>query len=432
MSLSLSEGQYLNRFAGLDPDSTESTDIDLDYDLNNSVNLPPVGQIQNSKSVLRGGPVPSESTSSRKRRERGFRSKLAEEQYKLAHMVFDGDIRVRVMDVDRFDLGELHEYFMYTLVRRFPSEDCMRVASRIAVFRDKNSQHSFESLSRDMAALFGPTHGPELTALFARCYGTIPVPFMLDYIRRFGKFSRKFIAQEVEKTIVPRPFDFVRYEGGAKPLPGFVARPFALRSFARMLPPCAAKRYIFQHLLARSPDHGEAFASKYFIDSNVPLVARIGDRVAQSRNLQAVEADVHARQPVAADDIIANIEKGPMSKEEGPYASQFTRVQIFNNHSDVAVRDELEVDDSVDPSGWWKDGERFGQFFRYNKKAYRLDQDGWRQVEDSRGVPLDYAKERDLKRGAKRVKNQYARKTRQTNRNNLIKRLIANRLRKSD
>ena len=461
-SLSVIQGTMLNRFAGTAEASEYSQGVEEDdtEDMFEDDDRPSpiVAQIQKSKPVILGGEGKSSaltSTSSVSARDmaRGFRSKRSEELYKLSHMVFDGDVKVRVMDVDQFSLDELHHYFMYTLVRRFPAEKCVRVASRIALFRDKNSQHSFESMSKDVAALFGPVHGPELTALFSRCHNTIPIAFMLDYTRRFGKFSRRYIALEVQKTTTPRLFDFVRYASGVKPLPGIVTRPFALRSFARLLPPCSAKRYIFQHLMAHS---GEPVTGADAMDPLLGIEARVGESVVTAwrktkRPDQLIESerDVYSKQPVAQDDIVKAIESGLVVDGEKTSVDaldlQTMQVQAFKSPlmddstelanidseesgvSDVcgAGDDEERSDDS-----WWKGRRISTDFFRYNKKAYRRDDEGgWKQIEDPRGEPLDYARAKKLREGRRKVVKMYERQTRQKNRNSLINRTIANRLR---
>ena len=424
-SITLEQGVFLNRFAGLaDASSVEILEDTSDLEMEDLGSQSHVSHIQRAKTVIRGGEdalrVKSDISESRSRRSRGFRSKLSEERYKLSHMIFDGDVRVRIMDVDRFDLNELHQYFIYTLVRHFPAEDCVRVASRIAVFRDKYSQHSFESLSADMLALFGPVHGPELSALFARCYGTIPVPFMLDYIRRFGKFSKKFIAQEVEKTISPRTFDFVRYVGGVKPLPGFVARPFALRSFARMLPPCAAKRYIFQHLIAVS---GSGLSGSD-MDPQTPAYVRLAERVHHSQ-LSEIESGVYTRQPVAPDEIISALVNITTPSNVDAFESQFTHVQKFNDdcNSIEEYSDPNNTQEERLVGGWWEQREHSREFFRYNKKAYRLNEDGWKQVEDPRGPKPDYTRTKNLRNSKIKLEKQYARLRRKTQRETTAKRI---------
>ncbi|KAF4659946.1 hypothetical protein FOL46_006367 [Perkinsus olseni] len=160
-------------------------------------------------------------------------------------------IRVRVLDVDRLPMEEMHEFFMFALVRRFPAEKCLKVASRLATFRDKASAASYNKLMIDMSELFGSIYGPELCALFDRCYNTISVPYMLDYIRKYGQFSKEYIAKEVSESMNPPVFDFVRYQhrGGLRPLPPVVSKPYELNTYARLLPPSSVKRWIYQHLL---------------------------------------------------------------------------------------------------------------------------------------------------------------------------------------
>ena len=464
--LSLFHARFLNRFAGTSTDAELPVDsgceIEDDFDLE-SESGPIVAQVQKSKSVLRGGEAPNPRSLQRAtpltRNTR--RSKRAEEIYKRSHMIFDGPVRVRVMDVDRFGLEELHHYFMFTLVRRFPAEKCVKLASRIALFRDKQTQHSFESMSKDVAALFGPIHGPELTALFARCYSTIPVAFMLDYTRRFGKFSRKFIAMQVEKSLNPRLFDFVRYPSGVRPLPGIVTRPFALRSFAWLLPPCSAKRYIFQHLLAHSGDlkQQEIESSKNLlkkiisgkeIDPSAGLPARAGEnlvsawrKVERPSLLAPIEQSAYSRHPASADEIVDALESEKIDlsvNRDDPFVLQRTKVQGFKSPLDsdtdalATVEEEHESNDLEDSSfdtagdSWWRDRKRSANFFRYNKKAYRLNEEGWKQIQDPRGEMPDYERARALRKGRAKVRSNFAREARRKHRNvvtNTVLRRIA-------
>ncbi len=463
--ISLTQARILNKFAGTASDIDLSPEpygdaADDDFD-SSSNNGPILSDIQRAKPIIRGGEAPykghmiQSSSSSRIAR----RTKRADELFKRAHMIFEGDVRVRVMDVDRFRLDELHQYFMYTLVRRYPAETCVKVASRIALFRDKQTQHSFESMSKDVARIFGPIHGPELTALFSRCYSTIPVPFMLDYIRRFGKFSRKYIAMQVEKTLKPRLFDFVRYPGGVRPLPGIVTRPFALRSFAWLLPPSSAKRYIFQHLLAHSGDDkvieklrlqevelSGALMKGNEVDPLAPKGAHLQEKlvsawkkVERPNQLDPLEAKVLARLPASADDIIDELEShnGDSERNEesqDPFLLQKTQVHSFRSRlspeaDELTVAQEAE-DKSVDFVGddyespddsWWKHRRHSSHFFRYNKKAYRLsEEEGWKQVEDPRGELPEYSRAKALRLGRRNIKRTFARQARQKVRNSLI------------
>jgi hypothetical protein len=479
--LSVEQGRILHRFTPslVTTDLRGGTESALDFGIDSDPS-PLVLETRNSIPVIQGGRgcsygshsgrpgIPASSDGSGR-----FRSKRSEELYKRAHMIFDGPAKVRIMDVDRFDLNDLHHFFMASLVRHFPAESCVRVASRIALFRDKSSQHSFESMSKDVAELFGPTHGAELSALFARCFNTIPVAFMLDYIRRFGKFSRKYIASQVDKTTNPRLFDFVRYSSAVKPLPGIVTRPFSLRSFAKLLPPCSSKRYIFQHLLATSGDIKavealqrreeesdltilERLTSGSHMDPKLGFESRVSEKLTCSWRtikrpdvLFPIELDVNRKQPVAADDIIKELESGYFesykeSSSSDPLLLQRTQVHKFHsplmsdaedlmindkdNKSEVMYQvDIFESEGSTD--SWWKKRSITSEFFRMNKNAYRLVQgEGWKKVEDPRGKEPDYERSRKLRDGRVKMRSTFARLARKKLNTAVIKGLVRKRI----
>lgn len=207
----------------------------------------------------------------------------------------DQPIRVRVLDVDALPLEELHRAFAFTIVRRLPAEKCVRIASRLAVFRDSTNQNTYECLIRDCGRLFGPTHGPELLALFSRCYATISVPFLLDYTRRYGTFSKQFIAEQVEQSLTPQFFDFVRYrqKGGLRPLPPIVARPWALSSYTRLM----QKSYLKSRLHQLLQEHGHIPASKLEDDvaDDLPAEVRVSEQLSAAGALR-VAAPTTARE----------------------------------------------------------------------------------------------------------------------------------------
>eukprot|EP00397_Hematodinium_sp_SG-2012_P049246 GEMP01056728.1.p1 GENE.GEMP01056728.1~~GEMP01056728.1.p1 ORF type:complete len:345 (+),score=57.98 GEMP01056728.1:21-1055(+) len=190
-------------------------------------------------------------------------------------------VRIRVLDVDRLSLEDVHRHFMHTMVRRLPAEYCLKVASRVGLFRDKHSHQSYENLLRDCGRLFGTTHGPELVALFSRCYATISIPYMVDYTRRFGQFSKYYMAKLIEKSEQPRFFDFMRYEhhGGVRPLPGIIKEPYALASYTRLLAKCSAKRYMFEELQKHGHLLLSAQAAELSFDE-LSLNDRIKERIA--------------------------------------------------------------------------------------------------------------------------------------------------------
>ncbi|CAE7833532.1 unnamed protein product [Symbiodinium sp. CCMP2592] len=217
------------------------------------------------------------------------KSKGSKRTKRRGQFEFDDDvpIRVRVLDVDALALEELHKAFMYTLVRRRPAEICVRVASRLAVFRDKPGQQSYQNLLQDCGRLFGSLHGPELLALFARCFSTISVPFMLDYTRKYGHFSRGFLAEQVEKSLRPGFFDFLRYEenGGVRPLPLLVAKPWSLGSYTRLM----TKSYMKSRMHEQLKLHGHVPNVEQDTDPDMPAEARVIEHLARAGSLR-VEA----------------------------------------------------------------------------------------------------------------------------------------------
>ncbi|PHJ17263.1 hypothetical protein CSUI_008910 [Cystoisospora suis] len=167
--------------------------------------------------------------------------------------------RMRVLDLDSVSPAILHHSFMFLLVKHLPAELCLKVISRIAVYRDTHTQLAYENLIRDLGTIFTKHNettfvphdlGPALVAYLSRIVQTISVAWSVDYVRRFGCFSKQFIVNQIEKSTKPRFFDFVRYErkGGIKPLPPIITHPHRLSSYVRMLDESSAKFYLYVHL----------------------------------------------------------------------------------------------------------------------------------------------------------------------------------------
>ncbi|KAF8821405.1 hypothetical protein IE077_002078 [Cardiosporidium cionae] len=158
--------------------------------------------------------------------------------------------RLRILDIDRLPLKDLHQYLLYSLVFHLPAEVVLKVVSRIGIFRDKSSHINYVNILNLTTPLFGPQIGPLAVALLCRAYQTISIPYALDYVRKFGQFSKDFVAKQVDKCESPRLFDFVRYQryGGLRPLPGIITRPWSLASYTALMSNCSAKDFIYQQL----------------------------------------------------------------------------------------------------------------------------------------------------------------------------------------
>jgi len=270
-------------------------------------------------------------------------------------------------------LEDVHLAFMHTLVRRRPAEVCMHVASRLAQFRDNYGHNAYENLLRDCGQLFGPTHGPELLALFARCHATISVPWMVDYTRRFGQFSRAFIAGQVEQSLRPAFFDFMRYEtkGGVRPLPLVVSKPWALSSYTRLMAKSHVKSYLHEQLKL----HGHVPESKIkeHVADELPAEARVDERLSAAGSLkvpapapqEAGEAawgrrDGQAKRPALLDAIMeaeysgegwdmaaaararAKVPSSSNSSSSSAGASGARRVEVTNEDSETEQDSEGE------------------------------------------------------------------------------------------
>ena len=115
----------------------------------------------------------------------------------------------------------------------------------------RNVEHSeMTKMNPSLGEMGGRSYGPELLALFTRCHTTLPVPQFLDYIRRFGQFSKSFLAKKVDRVQNPKVFDFVRYEqfGGVAPPPPIVTHPYRLSSYVRLMERSNLKNELLEQL----------------------------------------------------------------------------------------------------------------------------------------------------------------------------------------
>ena len=136
----------------------------------------------------------------------------------------------KVCNLDSLEAADVNRSFMLLLVQQLPAEVVLQLLSRIGMYRDRPSQRAYEALSRDFSIIVSRCmqQQPAATAaaaaaaaaLLTRCLQTLPLPWAVDYVRRFGSFSKAFLAKQIERATKPRFFDFVRYQqhgGGRKP-----------------------------------------------------------------------------------------------------------------------------------------------------------------------------------------------------------------------
>merc|ERR1711920_1117836 len=101
--------------------------------------------------------------------------------------------------------------------------------------------------------------------------------------------GRGFLAEQCEKSLKPAFFDFLRYEknGGVRPLPLIVSKPWALSSYTRLM----AKSYVKSHMHEQLKIHGHVPKSELESDTpaDLPVEVRLAERISQAGALQVRE-----------------------------------------------------------------------------------------------------------------------------------------------
>lgn len=207
---------------------------------------------------------------------------------------------IKVLDIDSIPCNILNHLFAYKMTRNCSAEICLKVVSRIGMFRDKNSQVSYENMINYLGTLIPNDKNAEIIALFSRCYETVSIPFLVNYIRTYGTFSRSFIVSMYDKYFKKRLFDFVRYEhnGGVRRLPSILTHPYHLSSYVQLLGECSAKKDMYMQL-----------KMKGFVPSNIQTVGTIEKRMKE----QEIE-DLLNRSSIQNKEKINKIEENKKGK----------------------------------------------------------------------------------------------------------------------
>jgi hypothetical protein len=310
-------------------------------------------------------------------------------------------------------MEEMHHMFMNTLSRRMPAEKVVKIIGRLGMYRDKQNTHSHANLMTDVMTIFGPYHGPELEALWARCYASIGVPFMLDYVRRFGRFSRKYLAEQVDRTNRPRFFDFCRYPNGRRPLPPILTHPYELWAWVRLLPKCSAKRYLVQRLLAEKIRNPDDEVNLLGCSSRIERALSVSERAAEQLLLKNPPSSSALRKLIPRPDLTKVIEAeniaATIQVSDESFDLQSIPVHTFGSSGDAtAVAVQAASESSSGPvermsgckpqSHWW--AHRKDSKFLYRGKKYQLIEGaGWKRV--YRPV-IDFGRDRRVLMGMKR------------------------------
>nr|PVC53437.1 hypothetical protein MACL_00000061 [Theileria orientalis] len=322
---------------------------------------------------------------------------------------------VRILDVDRLPLPILHHMLCYTLVKNVPAENVLKIISNIASLRDKNKHVCYHNLFKLVTLKSSPICAPEIVATLTRCYQSISIPFMVDYVRKYGTFSRKFLANLINRHSQPSPLDFFRYQSHSRNLPLILTRPWSLLSFVNLLKSSSAKRYMYLNLLnygyvpnLQKFDKLHAFGTMdYELSGQILSFEKMLDE-----NALISEAREDPNRPKLYDKILelqysgdSNLEDMELSSDADthePTSTSLQFVKVLDQRADCSSSRTSEeahgykdIDDSIREDGghisWSLPWGLKRDAFHYRGKTYKLDRvSGWLKVKSS--VRINYLK----------------------------------------
>ncbi|CRH02551.1 conserved Plasmodium protein, unknown function [Plasmodium relictum] len=190
------------------------------------------------------------------------------EKKKKKNVNYDNIETIKILDIDSLPCNVLNHLFAYKIVKNCSAELCLKIISRIGMYRDKYSQVSYENMINYLGQIINNDKNAEIIALFSRCYETVSIPFLVNYVRKYGSFSRSFIVNMYDKYFKKRLFDFVRYENnlGIRKIPNILTHPYHLSSYIKLLGECSAKKDMYIQLKIRGfiPS-----SSNYYDEKNI-------------------------------------------------------------------------------------------------------------------------------------------------------------------
>ncbi|KMZ78045.1 hypothetical protein PVIIG_00732 [Plasmodium vivax India VII] len=175
-------------------------------------------------------------------------------KHKFAKNVnYDQMETIKILDIDSVPVDVLNTLFAYKIVKNCSAELCLKIISRIGMYRDKYSQVSYENMINYLGQTINHTCNAEIIGLFSRCYETVSIPFLVNFVRKYATFSRSFIVSLYDKYSQKRLFDFVRYENnfGIRKMPNILTHPYHLSSYIKLLGECSAKKDMYIQLKMR-------------------------------------------------------------------------------------------------------------------------------------------------------------------------------------
>ncbi|GAW83504.1 conserved Plasmodium protein, unknown function [Plasmodium gonderi] len=172
---------------------------------------------------------------------------------KQKNVNYDHIETLKILDIDSVPCDVLNQLFAYKIVKNCSAELCLKIISRIGMYRDKYSQVSYENMINYLGKTINSNSNAEIIALFSRCYETVSIPFLVNFVRKYATFSRSFIVSMYDKYFKKRLFDFVRYENnmGIRKIPNILTHPYHLSSYIKLLGECSAKKDMYIQLKMR-------------------------------------------------------------------------------------------------------------------------------------------------------------------------------------
>ncbi|CRG97691.1 conserved Plasmodium protein, unknown function [Plasmodium gallinaceum] len=282
---------------------------------------------------------------------------------KKKNVNYDNIETIKILDIDSLPCNVLNHLFAYKIVKNCSAELCLKIISRIGMYRDKYSQVSYENMINYLGQIINNDKNAEIIALFSRCYETVSIPFLVNYVRKYGSFSRSFIVSMYDKYFKKRLFDFVRYENnlGIRKIPNILTHPYHLSSYIKLLGECSAKKDMYIQLKIRGyiPNSSNFYDEKnmdemnYFMNHEKEKTKKINIDVNKKKSSKYIERpkmyDVILSSEYSGVPIEHFIEKTENEKETlGNFNNFIESDNSYSLNDQVLSATKLEKRENVD------------------------------------------------------------------------------------
>eukprot|EP00916_Digyalum_oweni_P007074 GHVL01012032.1.p1 GENE.GHVL01012032.1~~GHVL01012032.1.p1 ORF type:complete len:444 (-),score=157.97 GHVL01012032.1:901-2232(-) len=294
--------------------------------------------------------------------------------------------KVRILDIDKIPVKELNSNICYILTRNLPAEKCMHLVSRLALFRDKQNKDSYNELMNIISNNCGK-YNPIILSYFVRGYQTICIPYIIDYIRRYGQFSREYIVKGIEKCSDNELFDFIRYNDNNRQIPSYILYPWELQSYTRLLKKSSIKSILHEHLTIN-----KHIPIKYITNDYDPLL-NDNDKFDNNITNKYYKNIDNIKRPQILDEI--NIPNEMLNDVTADKTDDVTANVTANETADETAEDILIGEDiikeDIGKKGIFDDGFTNIQFQRVSIPSYiKPKKDNKNSLIDPRGVKKQF------------------------------------------